>query len=123
MSNYNFTEEEINKILLSSPMVLPQSPSEYGLKGNNIKTYFYDFIRKLMLLLNEHFILIKKDKEESILDHEGNETSHSDIRQILQNLMDKDVELGNMISCHYNEVVSTNNEIKQKIKDDISLHS
>lgn len=123
MNNYNFTEEEINQVLLSSPMVLPQSPYKYGLKGDNIKSYFYDFIRKLMLLLNEHFILIKKDKEESVLGHNQSNDSHSDIRQILLNLIDKDIELGNAISSHYSEVVLNNEDIKKKIKDDISSHN
>ena len=123
MNNYNFTEEEINKILLSSPMVLPNSPAEYGLKGNNIKAYFYDFIRKLMLLLNEHFILIKKDTDESVLSHDKDGSSHSDVRQILKNLADKDVELGNAISNHYAEINLSHDEIKEKISEDISGHN
>lgn len=123
MNKYNFTEEEINQVLLSSPMALPQSPVEYGLKGNNIKIYFYDFIRKLMLLLNEHFILIKRDKDESLENHDGKENSHADIRQVLKNLMDKDVELGNAISDHHREVLDTNEDIRKSITDGILSHS
>lgn len=123
MNRYNFTEEEINKILLFSPMVLPNNPSEYGLKGDNIKSYFYSFIRKLMLLINEHFILIKNDKDTSILSHNESALSHSDIRQILSNLAERDTELGNAISNHYNQAEATYEEIRQKIANDIDAHN
>lgn len=120
---YKFTEEEINKILMSSPMVLPDNPSQYGLKGNNIKSYFYDFIRKLMLLLNEHFVLIERDKAESILNHDENEASHNDIRKIISDLHKRDTELGNMIANHYSEINLSHDEIKAKIASDILSHS
>jgi hypothetical protein len=120
---YKFTEEEINKILMSSPMVLPDNPAQYGLKGNNIKSYFYDFIRKLMVLLNEHFVLIERDKAESILNHDENETSHNDIRKIISDLHKRDTELGNMIANHYSEINLSHDEIKAKIASDILSHS
>ena len=120
---YKFTEEEINKILMSSPMVLPDNPSQYGLKGNNIKSYFYDFIRKLMLLLNEHFVLIERDKAESILNHDENESSHNDIRKIIGDLQARDTELGNMIANHYSEINLSHDDIKSKITNDISSHN
>ena len=123
MNSYNFTEEEINKILLSSPMVLPNNPSEYGLKGNNIKTFFYEFIRKMMLLLNEHFILIKRDKENSFLTHNEGENAHPDIRRILQNLAERDIELGNEIENHYEKANSDNEEMRQNILENIQVHN
>lgn len=123
MIDYRLTEEEINKILLSSPMVLPENPSQYGLKGNNIKSYFYDFIKKLMVLLNEHFVLIERDKAESILNHDENESSHNDIRKIISDLHKRDTELGNMIANHYSEINLAHDDIKAKIASDILSHS
>ncbi len=123
MTNYTFTEEEINKILLHSPMVLPNSPKEYGLKGNNIKAYFYDFIRKLMLLLNEHFVLIERDKAESILSHDTGEVSHSDIRKMIADLVIRDTELGNAIDNHYSQINLAHDDIRAKIASDIAAHN
>lgn len=122
MNKYNFTEDEINKILLASPMVLPENPSQYGMKGSNIKGFFYEFIRKLMNLLNEHFIIIERDKDLSMSVHNGNENSHGDIRQILENLKEKDIELGNQIESHYEEVNGAHGEIRNKIYQDILSH-
>ena len=121
--NYNFTEEEINKILLHSPMVLPNSPKEHGLTGNNIKSYFYDFIRRLMVLLNEHFVLIEKDKASSILSHDTGESSHGDIRKMIEDLVSRDTELGNAIDNHYKEINLAHDDIKAKILSDISAHN
>ena len=123
MIDYRLSEEEINKILMSSPMVLPENPSQYGLKGNNIKSYFYDFIRKLMLLLNEHFVLVERDKAESILNHDTSEVAHSDIREIISDLQTRDTELGNMIANHYSEINLAHDDIKAKIASDILKHS
>lgn len=113
MSKFNFTDEEINKILLSSPMALPNSPNSYGLKGSNIKSFFYDFIRKLMLLLNQHFEMIEG---------ESNLTSN-DIRKSITDLINKDIELGDRISAHYSEINSANDNIKVQISADISAHN
>lgn len=121
--NYQFTEEEINKILLSSPMVLPNNPSEHGLKGESIKSYFYSFIRKLMLLLNEHFVLIERGQAETILNHDTGDLSHEDIREIIRSLMSRDNELGNLIANHYSEINLAHDDIKEKIASDISSHN
>ena len=79
MNKYIFSDEEINKILLSSPMALPNSPSSYGLRGSNIKEFFYEYIRKLMLLINDHFQRIENDKDSSILAHDTDTNAHSDV--------------------------------------------
>lgn len=86
MDKYIFSDEEINKILLSSPMALPNNPSGYGLKGSNIKSFFYDYIRKLMHLINEHFILIENDKDTSISSHNEDVLAHNDIRKMISDL-------------------------------------
>ncbi len=122
MDKYIFSDEEINKILLSSPMVLPNSPQAYGLKGSNIKSFFYDFIRRLMLLINEHFVLIERDKESSISVHNEDTVAHNDIRKMIDNLATKDTELGNAISNHYSEINLAHDDIRAKIDSDILAH-
>ena len=112
MNKYIFSDEEINKILMSSPMVLPNNPRDHGLRGDNIKAYFYEFIRRLMLLINQHFSLIEEDKSQSI----------EDIRSIISDLMDKDTELGDRISNHYSEINLSHDEIKAKIESDMLAH-
>ena len=123
MNRFNFTDEEINKILLSSPMVLPSNPTELGLKGNNVKLFFYDFIRRLMLLINEHFVLIERDKEQSIDEHNGEGTSHSDLRGLIENLDVRATELGDAISEHYNDVSGKLENERQKVQAALSDHN
>ncbi len=104
MNRYNFSDEEISKILLSSPMALPNNPSGYGLTAGNVKPFFYNFIRRLMLLINEHFILIERDKESAIGEHNLQSEAHKDIRMEIDNLKERETELGDAISEHYGDV-------------------
>ncbi|MBO5357522.1 MAG: hypothetical protein J6A95_07105 [Clostridia bacterium] len=112
MNKFIFSDEEISKILLSSPMALPNSPAEYGLKGSNIKLFFYDFIRKLMLLLNERYNLIENDTNVSISDHNASSLAHYDIRKMIEDLITKDTEASKL--CE---------EIIAKIGTDILAHN
>lgn len=120
MNKYIFSDEEINKILLSSPMALPNSPSSYGLRGSNIKEFFYEYIRKLMLLINDHFQRIENDKDSSILAHDTDTNAHSDV---ITDLIAKDVELGTAITNHYTESSNQVLSLKSKIDSDIEAHS
>ena len=61
MENIEITREEINKILLSSPMTLPESPSKVGLGSGQIKGLFYKFIPLFAEIINTHLnILLSK---------------------------------------------------------------
>ncbi len=100
MSKYIFSEEEINKILLSSPMVLPNNPVSAGLKGNGLRSFFYSFIRELMLLISEKLLIVENDKDASISLHNESEETHNDMRALLNELIFKDTELGNTIKSN-----------------------
>ena len=113
MDKYIFTDEEINKILLHSPMALPSSPASYGLKGSNIKSFFYDYIRQLMLLINDRFILIERD----------NDKSYEDIGKRIGDLISRDTELGDAIAKHYSDINLAHDDIKAKFSDDLSQHN
>ena len=122
MNKFIFSDEEISKILLSSPMALPNSPAESGLKGSNIKLFFYDFIRRLMLLLNERYNLIENDTRVSISDHNASSLAHYDIRKMLEDLITRDTELGDAMDQHYTETSQLCEEIIAKIGTDILAH-
>lgn len=112
MDKYIFSDEEINKILLSSPMVLPNSPSDHGLKGSGIKSFFYDYIRRLMLLINEHFNLIEKDKD----------SAFDELGKIIEDLIQRDTELGSAVAEHYSEVEQAISNLSGEIDSDLSKH-
>ena len=112
MNKFIFSDEEISKILLSSPMALPNSPAESGLKGSSIKLFFYDFIRKLMLLLNERYNLIENDTNVSISDHNASSLAHYDIRKMIEDLITKDTETSQLCK-----------EIIARIGTDILAHN
>ena len=97
------TEEEINRVLLSSPMVLPTNPAGAGLKAESIKPLFYKFIRVFAQILNEHIDGIEEKAQSELSGHNGNEIAHSDIRRALSELEIKDTELGDLISLLLNE--------------------
>lgn len=97
------TEEEINRVLLSSPMVLPTNPAGAGLKAESIKPLFYKFIRVFAQILNEHIDGIEEKGESELSSHNGSEIAHSDIRKTLLELEIKDTELGDLISLLLNE--------------------
>ncbi len=121
MNKFIFSDEEISKILLSSPMALPNSPAESGLKGSNIKLFFYDFIRRLMLLLNERYNMIENDTRVLISDHNASSLAHYDIRKMIEYLITRDTELGNAISQHYTEVEA---ELKTlRVDTDVKSHN
>lgn len=112
MDKYNFSEEEINNILLHSPMALPKSPQAYGLKGSNIKMFFYDYIRRLMLLINEHFNLIEKDKD----------SAFDELGKIIEDLIQRDTELGSAVAEHYSGVEQAISNLSGEIDSDLSKH-
>lgn len=124
-SYYKISEEEINKILLSSPMVLPNNPSEKGMKAGAIKEYFYKFVRIFAQILNEHLANIEFDKNYSISQHNESDSSHNDVRELLTSLAEKDAELGNIIeeklNKHNNSIVA-HLAIRQLITESIKAH-
>ncbi|MBQ3590167.1 MAG: hypothetical protein II980_06955, partial [Clostridia bacterium] len=61
------TDEEINQILLSSPMVLPNSPTEAGLKAGAVKELFYKYIRALAKVINIQLVALEQRAREDII--------------------------------------------------------
>lgn len=126
MENIEITREEINKILLSSPMTLPESPSKAGLGSGQIKGLFYKFIPLFAEIINTHLNILLSKGEGELTVHNESDLSHTDIRKQIADLILKDVELGNKL----NEQISVHNEgteshpyIASKIQKDISSHN
>lgn len=87
------TEEEINKILLSSPMVLPDNPTESGFKAKGIKELFYKYIRVLLGVIDTHLEGLDASTLRQILAHNDEKESHADIRELVRDLVQKDEEI------------------------------
>lgn len=60
---YKITGEEINQILMHSPHALSLTPTERGMSGEQIKRYFYDFIRVFAEKLNTHLAEVGGEME------------------------------------------------------------
>ncbi len=97
------TEEEINKILLSSPMVLPDNPTESGFKAKGIKELFYKYIRVLLGIIDTHLEGLDASALRQILAHNEEADAHTDIRQVLRDLLLKDQELSALITSTITE--------------------
>lgn len=61
--SYQITEEEKNRVKLSSPYVLPDSPTSKGMTAAQIKEYHYKALLVLMDILNKRLETIYNDKE------------------------------------------------------------
>lgn len=88
---YKITSEELNQILMHSPYALSTSPSERGMSGDQIKNFFYDFIRVLTAKLNIHLgdvgtgierdiLAVKTMLDSTISSHNVGKNSHEDMR-------------------------------------------
>lgn len=105
-------EEEINQILLSSPMVLPNSPAEAGLKAGAVKELFYKYIRALVRAININLMALEEKAQGDLSEHNTSQTAHSDIRLVAS-------ELESKIEESYNGITTLLNEHN----DDFSSHS
>ena len=113
MSNYLITEEEINKILLSSPMILPTNPSGAGLKGDYIKELFYKHIRLLAKAINEHLSMLDNKTKNDGSAHNLDTGAHPYLINEISGLKERDSQLGNQIT----EKIKEHNEGTQSHKD------
>ena len=66
MAEKYITEEEKNKILQKSAMVLPDSPSLAGMKPAQIKRFFFDYIGDFIDIINEKLSAVGEDIDDSI---------------------------------------------------------
>lgn len=64
MAEKYITEEEKNKILQKSAMVLPDSPSASGMKPAQIKKFFYDYIGDFIDTINSKLAEVDFTEEE-----------------------------------------------------------
>ena len=100
--SYKVTEEEKNRVKMNSPFTLPDSPTERGMKPDNIKAAFWKAFNVLIEILNKHLEDIfeaEKTHDQSsdahtnirelITEHNKSELSHSDIRELITSLVGK----------------------------------
>ena len=114
------TEEEINKILLSSPRALPISPSASGLTGEQIKEFFYKFIRVMAEIISEHFDASDARLVSELDAHNGNGGAHPYIINRLFDLDNRDKELGNELMAQL-ELHNHNNSAHPEIDESVGL--
>ena len=109
---FKLTDEEINKIVLHSPYVLPSSPYKQGLGSGQIKKYFYDFIIYLCEKLNIHL----QDLGQSI------DTINDALVLIngkAEELHESDLQLYNSLMNEISRVKMENNQEKLDIEGEI----
>lgn len=80
------TDEEINDTILHSPYIMPSSPYERGQGAEQVKKYFYEFIRFFADILNVHLSRIEGESErldasvaeqrEDLLSHDVSDLAH-----------------------------------------------
>lgn len=125
--NYTISDEELNRILLSSPLTLPDSPSNAGMSAGQIKKHFYKFIILLVKKINEKLADIYDGKDSSVSAHNTASDAHADIREILSLLEDEvealsqvDGALGNQITSsisEHNLSASAHDDIRQAVSN------
>lgn len=103
MSNFLITEEDVNRILLSSPMVLPLNPAGAGLKGDYIKELFYKHIRMLSEAINKSLYMLDSKQSAERKNHNDSESAHPYLLGQLSTLKERDIELGNQITSQISE--------------------
>lgn len=125
--NYTISDEELNKILLSSPLTLPDSPSSAGMSAGQIKKHFYKFIISLVKKINEKITGIMDGINGSVMAHDTSAISHVDMRNEISSLeastealSEVDGALGNQITSsvsEHNSSTSAHNDIRQAVRD------
>ena len=125
MSNYLITEEEINKILLSSPMILPTNPSGAGLKGDYIKELFYKHIRLLAKAINEHLSMLDNKTKNDGSAHNLDTGAHPYLINEISGLKERDSQLGNQIAekiKEHNESAQAHTDIRESLSARLREH-
>ena len=125
MNKYEINEETIKKILLYSAYALPDRPGERGLKAENVKRYFYEFISKLVVAINSGFSSVTENVNSDLSNHYGSEEAHKFIKELIFNLQEKDKELGNSIDNQvktHDKSGEAHSDIRNKITTGISEH-
>lgn len=126
MGKYEINEETLNKILLYTARSLPDRPGERGMKAEDIKGYFYKFIGILVEAINTELLKVDSGVGEDISAHNISEDAHRYLLKRIENLVSKDVELGdsigNQIGLH-NASGNAHSDIRKKIASSIGEHN
>lgn len=126
MGRYEINEETLNKILLYTARSLPDRPGERGMKAEDIKGYFYKFIGILVEAINTELLKVDSGVSENISEHNISEDAHRYLLERIENLVSKDVELGdsigNQIGLH-NASGNAHSDIREKIASSIGEHN
>ena len=80
------TGEELNSVLLASPMTMPDSPSNAGMSAGQIKKHFYKFIISLVNIINEKLSNAETAQKSGLSEHNASAASHADMRDTLSTL-------------------------------------
>lgn len=126
MGKYEINEETLNKILLYTARSLPDRPGERGMKAEDIKGYFYKFIGILVKAINTELSKVDSGVGEGISTHNIREDAHSYLLERIENLVSKDVELGDSIGDQidlHNASGDAHSDIRKKIASSIGEHN
>lgn len=126
MGRYEINEETLNKILLYTARSLPDRPGERGMKAEDIKGYFYKFIGILVEAINTELLKVNSGVGEDISAHDIREDAHNYLLKRIENLVSKDVELGNSIDNQiglHNASGDAHSDIREKIASSIGEHN
>ena len=126
MNKYEINEETIKKILLYSAYALPDRPGERGLKAENVKRYFYEFINKLVEAINLGFSSVAENVNLDLSNHDGSEEAHEYILGLITDLNEADANIRtgvtNEIAKHDNQS-SSHPYILQTVNKRFSEHN
>ena len=95
--SYKITDEEMNRVKLNSPFVLPDSPTERGMKPGAIKGMFWKPFLELMSLINKKLGELDELSASNLIKHSESEDVHSE----LFSKMEKDLSdsIGKLAEC------------------------
>lgn len=126
--DFLITEEEIMETILHSPYSMPNSPYEKGQGADEVKKYFYEFIRYLIAKLNLHLekiqeeIVKQEETKQAIMDkqesHDLSELSH---QALITGLREQINEARAQLDLHKSSL-DAHPEIKELLSDTISSH-
>lgn len=97
MKAYKIEEETKNKILLHTPMSLPDRPGERGMKAEDVKAFFYKYITLLINAINNVLEDVSSGVTSELESHNQARGAHAYLLELIKNLQYKDSELGNSI--------------------------
>ena len=141
---YRITDEETNRILLDSPLSLPSSPSEVGMKASQTKAFFYKFINTLIKILNQHYDDIESNTskelknainslekglmtaiEETVTEHNDDDNAHLFLNLLISELKDEINKTGAKIDCaidSHDKNTQSHSQLNARLEKFVEVH-